>query len=159
MKKNALIIVVAAIILVIAVAIVVAVRFSGQPTANNTAVQNSESQKISDKERAVLVDKGTIVAALPPGLPIEAGVASTTSYKYTPANSADQESVITYVSKKTMEDNMKIFKDYLAASGFSVMNKIETKEFANYLAIKDKNQLSVYISTQNKIVQVSIRYK
>ena len=154
MKQNTIVITVV-IVLVIA-AIVAAVWFSSSSLPN---ISQSSPTKTPPKEKAEVVSKETVVAGLPTGFPIEAGASSTSTYKYTSADQTNQQSVISYISKKTLADNMKIFKDFFADNGYMLMNKIETKDLAVYLATKGKSQINVSITTQSGSLHVTVSYK
>jgi len=110
----------------------------------------------SDKDQAVVEDVKQAASAFPAGLPVEAGADKTTSYVYVPANTLDGQSVISYVSKKTVEENKVVFSEFLVKNGYGFMNKIETPAMVNYLATKGASQLGVVIMLQGKDVTVRL---
>ncbi|OGE78953.1 MAG: hypothetical protein A2751_00215 [Candidatus Doudnabacteria bacterium RIFCSPHIGHO2_01_FULL_46_14] len=157
MKRNTL------IILALAVAVLIILLF----IAANKSDKGSQPVSVSKKdnldqpyetERVVKQNTEASLSAFPQGFPVEAGAQAGDSYKYVPANSVEQQSTVQYTSNKSLEENGKIFRDYLAAAGFTIVNKLERADKLFYYASKDNNDLSVTISSIDGAVTVSATY-
>lgn len=152
-KKTAL------ITAAVAVAILVVWLLSGgtKMSPNGGSGAKNDLSKPSEKERVVRQEAAVSITAFPSGFPVGAGAAGS-GFKYVPANSTEQQSTLEYVSAKSLKENETIFKDYLAASSFKIVNKLEDSKSAFYYATKDNNDLSIRIAQSDGQVTVTASY-
>lgn len=154
--KNALLILgLAAVALVIF--FIVSGRQAGLP-GQKVLKPEEDFSKPYKEERVVKQEAQATLSAFPEGFPVEAGAQNTGSYKYVPALSLEQQSTIEYVSKKSLTDNAKIFKDFLTLKGYTISNEVSEKGLGFYYATKDNNDLSIKIEEKNGQVTVSASY-
>ncbi len=104
-------------------------------------------------------DPDLVLAAFPPGFPVEEGVKATEGFKYVPANSQETQSTLEYVSQKTVSQNSQIFRKFLADNNYQIVNKLEKPDLVFYYAQKDGNDLSLKIQKLEAAeIKVSVSY-
>lgn len=158
MKKTAIIVVIIAAALV---GLMIFSKSNQQPGAKKTqteAERKADLTKPYETERMVKEEAQVLLTGFPQGFPVEAGSQSSESFKYVPAQSVEQQSTVVYASKKTLAENGKTFRDYMASAGFEIINKDERDDGLFYYATKDNNDLSIKIDEKNGQVSVSATY-
>lgn len=156
MSKNSLVAVIVIVLLLVGVIIFNARQPFSQPSSQTPS--SEDLSKPSSQERVIQAEAPSLLSGFPAGFPKEEEVNYPQSYKYIPANSLEQQSTVEYVSQKTLAENGKTFRDYLASAGFNVSNKNETANLLFYYATKDNNDLSIRIEQKNGQVTVSASY-
>lgn len=157
MKRNTIIIVVLAVAAAV-IWLIVAGNKGNEASTPAPINKKDDLAQPYETERVVKQNTQAILSAFPDGFPVEAGVESTNSYKYVPANSTEQQSTIEYTSQKSLADNGKIFKDFLTASGFEIINEQTQGKNVFYYGKKDTSDLSILIRELTDSVTVSASY-
>lgn len=95
------------------------------------------------------VPKTELPDKLPKDIPLETGAKITQNYT---ASSTDGRSQSTRVfeTKKSLDENRKIYADYLAANGWKIVGTLNESGLRVITAIKDKSQLQITIN-QNTV--------
>ncbi|OGE82826.1 MAG: hypothetical protein A2846_00700 [Candidatus Doudnabacteria bacterium RIFCSPHIGHO2_01_FULL_49_9] len=149
------------IIVVIGVLVLLAIVIFFNPTApgGDSDDDMNAGDEIAPQETARYTneDPQKVIAAFPDGFPAEFDQVKT-GQQYIPANSTNRLSTITYESKKTVAENRKIFKDYLAADGYAIMNNQETAAETFYYAMKGNSVFTISIIERDGAVNVSASY-
>lgn len=152
MKRNE-------IIAIVAVVVVAGLVWLGNSQFGKKPQLEDDLQKTVPEARVIKQDAQTTLSAFPAGFPVEEGAQNTDSYKYIPASSLEQQSTLDYVSKKSLADNARIFRDYLSKSGFAISNRVEEPDLVFYYATKGAEDLSIKIKiSQEQEVSVSASY-
>ena|SRR3990167_11134161 len=156
--RKSLLTFLAVIVVGLLIALIVSER--GPETATDQEEQKTTEEEIQvqDTERVIEQESETTLSAFPEGFPVEAAASNSSGFKYIPANSVSQQSTVEYVSQMTLAENGKTFKDYLAAAGYEMVNKLEEADILFYYATKDNNDLSIKIDSKDNVVTVSASY-
>ncbi len=142
----------------IVILLLAVVFFAQIPKRLSQNGSKEDLNKPSAKPSIVEENPQIILAAFPKGFPLEGGVTTSASFRYVPAQSEENQSTLEYVSKKSLLENGRIFRDYLAKSDFKVVNKIEEPKLLFYYARREGDDLSIKIEEQNQKVLVSASY-
>jgi hypothetical protein len=155
MKKNVL------LGIVVAVLGLAAVVWFVQPTLNQPPeIKIPVKPDITPQETERLAEEGPadVLNAFPSGFPAELDRVSN-SYKYIAPHSEELQATLAYTSGKSLADNKRIFADYLAAGGFTIVNSRDEQGLAFFYATRDNDDLSILIQeNQNGEVSVSASF-
>lgn len=151
-------------LLVILVIALVAVRYSvPKKDMKNTSgdgksmdgdkMANNNPPGVTTKE----VSKEQLPDKIPSNLPIETGAKVTQNYTST-NSSGDFQSTRVYESKKTIDENKRIYLDYLKNNGWKVVASLEESDNKVFTAVKGdlQMQLTINQSTASKTVMVEV---
>ena len=100
-----------------------------------------------------------VIKNFPKDFPQETAMSESSGYKVSMANTDSNQWSIEYTSKKTLQENGKIFTDYLTSSGFNITNKIEnSNSLFYYYGVSNKADLSVLVENKSGKVTVKASY-
>ena len=107
-----------------------------------------------------VAEQGQIVAGFPQELLPEEGVTIGTSAKLTYTNRNEQLPTVEYMSAKTLEENIALFKQMLTAGGWTIEKEAVTTEtpVTNFYAKKDGNDVNITLISSAAGVKVHIAY-
>ncbi|MCR4274582.1 MAG: hypothetical protein NUW02_00820 [Candidatus Campbellbacteria bacterium] len=124
---------------------------------NKQPVAPVEEEKDYTSEVA---EQGQIIAGFPQELLPEEGVTIGTSAKLTYTNRNEQLPTVEYVSAKTLEENIALFKNLLTTQGWTIVKEATPTEnpVTNFYATKDGNDVNITLSSGATGVKVHIAY-
>ncbi len=114
--------------------------------------------QMADTPRLVRGEVKGVITAFPEGFPAEQGALHLDGYQYVPARSLELQSTVSYISQKTLAENGELMRDYLAAAGFEITNRVEKPGLLFYYATRGENDLSIQIAEDNNQVILSASY-
>jgi len=94
----------------------------------------------------------------PENFPIERGVESADSYRYTPAGDALKQSTLSYNSRLSLLENTEIFEGFLIANNFALKNQVNKTNMVFLYGQKGSEIFSITIKDQNGVVLVNVSY-
>jgi len=118
----------------------------------------SASPVDDDPNKVVNVSQKEILSDFPFGLPIEAGIEADASYRFTPVNSSERQSTISYTSKKSFEENSTIFANFLTSNNYNIQNEIDEPGLRFFYASKETTDLSINIEEKSGKIYVGISF-
>ncbi len=142
------------ILLVLVVALALVALIFGKSRFSSQQDKNAEIKKQPPKA----VSQSLIIVSpkFPKGLPLETGVNALNAYEI---NTKPTSYNISYNSKKSLQENAKIYKTYIESSGFKIVKTIEKADTIFYNSSKDGNTLSAFIRDKNGQIKVSLTYE
>lgn len=153
-KKFVVVILVIAIAAIIA-SLVYAMMVRKNAGQSGTKDENKDQIQIVKKE----VDKAKAPEKFPSDIPIEAGAVITQNYNATAPDGRFQATRV-FETKKTLAENLTIYKDYLEEDNWKVASTVNLENYKMVFGSKGKAQLQVSIdqNSESKVKTVSISY-
>ncbi len=139
--------------------LVVVVGLSRNKAPNLSEQESDTTLNTPTAEPRVVKTESTVIAKeFPEGFPVEVTAQGSEGYTYIPANSVEQQSTLEFTSQKSVEENGKIYFDFINISGFKIVNSVEKKDLVFFYATKDENDLSITIKQGIGGTIVSVSY-
>ncbi len=122
-----------------------------------TTVQTQTSQNNLVKKQDVDVNKNP--EKFPADIPIESGAKITQNYNATAQDGRFQATRV-FETKKTLDENLTIYKNYLSKAGYKVQSTVDQNNYKMIFGTKDEASLQISIdnNTAFNIKTVSINY-
>ncbi|MBI2626734.1 MAG: hypothetical protein HYW77_00615 [Parcubacteria group bacterium] len=130
-------------------------RFKKQPTPMPSL--SSPSQVLVS---SLPLNIETIKKEFPSNVPIEAGVQILGSSKQKYLDSSKNLVSVQFVSKKTLNENLAIYENFLKTSAYQITNKTSDKDFVALYGVGSKNETFVFSASMDlqKNVLVNLVY-
>jgi len=147
MNKKILVSIV--VLVALAIAVIVIQRSTKKALSPGTTTgqqsQGTTTQPVANVD-VNPVESKTLPANLPTDLPWESGAEILQNFEATNKDTGQYQATRVYVSKKTLDQNMTIYKDYLTSHGWVIAGVIDQKEIKSLFATKDKEHLDIVLS-------------
>lgn len=115
--------------LILLVLILVGVLWiSGKTPRQIVPGQRGESEEIAPGTTLTQAPEGKVVAGFPTELILESDVAAGDSYSIAYANDDIAQPVVSYTSKRTLQENIDAYGAYLALNGWNVSHEADASE-------------------------------
>jgi hypothetical protein len=151
-SKSLIPILVLLLVVIIGISIVGKVSFFGH--------RGEKIETLSPGEEKRTAAPGKVVSSFPQELLIENDAVVADSYSIQYAGANVNQPVVRYVSKKTMGDNVTLFRERLVSQGWTITHEANPAEAPTFFyAYKDKAQINILLAPDaNGQVTVTVAY-